>query len=344
MDPRTASSYGPGDRWEYIWSHREELLQVARSRSMSPEDAEDAVQEAMLSAIKNQGVRYDRMGAWLRAVTVRLCVARQRQVVREAELSRRPVLAPVEPVPVEEAECDRAEARWLVDRGMELPARQAEVLRLKSQDLDVQEVARKMGLSYQAAESLLARARRTMRDVLARSLALGVTVWLWVRRSPYADAVQSAAATSTAMTLTVVGLALPAGSSSQPDGPRPAAVVARGGPEPEHPVTRGSREAAGRAVSAVPHRTGKPAEVAPAPEAGDPPGGPVLTVLPGASVSVRTSAVTPLSMPSLPPNDFASPALSTATAWSGKTALVPEAPSALSAGVSVAPRTVELLP
>lgn len=206
----------PGDeRWRRMWSHREQLLKVARRRSMSVEDAEDAVHEAMLRAGENPNIDDERLAAWLTTVTMRLCVDRYRQLNREAEVSNRPALAPSAPVPVEEVVCDRAEAKWLARRSESLPARQAEALRLKSEDLDVDQVATQMGLSYEATESLLARARRAMRSSLAGTLALAV--WL-VRGRPEAGSAHAVALASTAVTLAALGIALP--YSDEEDRPR----------------------------------------------------------------------------------------------------------------------------
>lgn len=80
------------DRWQRMWSHREQLLKVARRRSMSPEDAEDAVHEAMLRAAERPDLDDERLGGWLTTVTMRLCVDRYRQVNREAEVHRSPTL------------------------------------------------------------------------------------------------------------------------------------------------------------------------------------------------------------------------------------------------------------
>ncbi|MGW1801855.1 sigma-70 family RNA polymerase sigma factor [Streptomyces sp. NPDC001984] len=196
------------DRWQRMWSHREQLLKVARRRSMSPEDAEDAVHEAMLRAAERPDLDDERLGAWLTTVTIRLCVDRYRQVNREAEVHRSPTLTAPGPVPVEEAVCDRAEARWLAVRSGELPARQAEALRLKSEGLDVGQVAVRMGLSYRTVESLLARARRTLRNSLAGTL--GLALFLWGRGKLRAGGhTQAVAVTSTAATLVVAGFVLP---------------------------------------------------------------------------------------------------------------------------------------
>ncbi|MFD7401994.1 sigma-70 family RNA polymerase sigma factor [Streptomyces sp. NPDC059866] len=196
------------DRWERMWSHREHLLKVARRRSMSLEDAEDAVHEAMLRAAERPDLDDERLAGWLTTVTIRLCVDRYRQVNREAEVRTSPTLIAPGPVPVEEAVCDRAEARWLAVRSSELPARQAEALRLKSEDLDVGQVAVRMGLSYRTVESLLARARRTLRNSLAGTL--GLALFLWGRGRPRgASHAQAVAVAGTAATLAVAGFVLP---------------------------------------------------------------------------------------------------------------------------------------
>ncbi|MGI5135992.1 sigma-70 family RNA polymerase sigma factor [Streptomyces sp. CA-106110] len=216
------------DRWERMWSHREQLLKVARRRSMSLEDAEDAVHEAMLRAAERPDLDEERLGAWLTTVTMRLCVDRHRQVNREAEVRRSPTLIAPGPVPVDEAVCDRAEARWLAVRSGELPGRQAEALRLKSEDLDVGQVAVRMGLSYRTVESLLARARRTLRASLAGTL--GFALFLLGRgRQGLGGKVQTVAVTSTAATLVVAGFVLPntLDSSGGTHGPAPRPSASR---------------------------------------------------------------------------------------------------------------------
>ncbi|MFD4974176.1 sigma-70 family RNA polymerase sigma factor [Streptomyces sp. NPDC058424] len=212
------------ERWQRMWSHREQLLKVARRRSMSQEDAEDAVHEAMLRAAERPDLDDERLGAWLTTVTMRLCVDRYRQVNREAEVGRRPTLVAPGPVPVEEAVCDRAEAKWLAVRSGELPARQAEALRLRSEDLDVSQVAVRMGLSYRTVESLLARARRTLRASLAGTL--GLVLFLVGRGRLRGGGNAQAVVVASAATLAVAGFVLPyaldAGGNGNGPVPRPA--------------------------------------------------------------------------------------------------------------------------
>ncbi|UGY92271.1 sigma-70 family RNA polymerase sigma factor [Streptomyces gobiensis] len=205
------------ERWLRIWSHREQLLKVARRRSVSMDDAEDAVHEAMVRASERPHLDDERLGGWLTTVTIRLCVDRHRQLNRDAAVGSRSAHTVV--VPVEEAVCDRAEASWLARRSCDLPVRQAEALWLKAEDLDVGQVARKMGLNYRTVESLLARARRTLRNSLAGTLAL--TLWLIGRRPRTGGSgVQAMGAVSTVATLAVLGLALPS-SSPPPDSGKP---------------------------------------------------------------------------------------------------------------------------
>ena len=313
-----ADTAATDERWQRMWSHREQLLKVARRRSMSQEDAEDAVHEAMLRAAERPDLDDERLGAWLTTVTMRLCVDRHRQVNREAEVGRRPTLVAPGPVPVEEAVCDRAEAKWLAVRSGELPARQAEALRLRSEDLDVSQVAVRMGLSYRTVESLLARARRTLRASLAGTL--GLVLFLVERgRLRGGGNAQAVAVTSTAATLVVAGFVLPytldgggngnspalrppissdaqvpggqatgRGRASRTPAPKPSARAARGRtPSP----TRGMSLPLRVSAPSLPEAPASPLPKLPAPQV---PG--LRTAVPGLPTRPAASSV-----PSLPP-------------------------------------------
>jgi len=194
---------------------------------MNVDDAEDAVHEAMVRAAENANVDDARLGAWLTSVTIRLCVDRFRQLNREAEVYTRSARAAAGPATVEEAVCDQAEAKWLAGRSADLPIRQAEVLSLRAQGLDLAQISQHTGLSYQAVRSLLARARRALRAVLAATLVLAVWVWRG-RPRVVKEGAQTAALASVAVTLTVAGLALnapsEAGTEEAPP-PRPPYVT-----------------------------------------------------------------------------------------------------------------------
>jgi RNA polymerase sigma factor (sigma-70 family) len=292
-----AETRAADERWQRMWSHREQLLRVARRRSMSREDAEDAVHEAMLRAAERPDLDDERLAAWLTTVTMRLCVDRYRQVNREAEVRTSPTLVAPGPVPVDEAVCDRAEAKWLAVRSGELPARQAEALRLKSEDLDVSQVAVEMGLSYRTVESLLARARRTLRASLAGTLAF--VLFLFGRgRLRAGGKAQAVAAASTAATLAVAGFVLPyALNGGRPDtAPRPAAS-----PVPGAAATVRPDGAARTPAANARERSATSTEAAPSPDANDRSLLPLsVPPLPKASLSPVAAVPAVPSMPNLP--------------------------------------------
>ncbi|MGH3322821.1 MAG: sigma factor-like helix-turn-helix DNA-binding protein, partial [Streptomyces sp.] len=250
-------------------------------------------------------------------VTMRLCVDRYRQLNREAEVGSHSALAAPAPVPVEEVVCDRAEAKWLARRSRSLPTRQAEALRLKSEGFDVDQVATRMGLSYEATESLLARARRAMRSSLAGTLALAV--WL-VRGRPETGGAQVAAAASTAaVTLAVLGIALPySDGGDRPRSPqvsRPEAVEEpareRGRDEPAPPPrstarpddgpTRlpGPRKPLSAATSLVPKLS--------APATPEVPAVPAVPTVPSRQLDVKLPTVKPTPARPAVPTDAGAP-------------------------------------
>ncbi|MGW5482023.1 sigma-70 family RNA polymerase sigma factor [Streptomyces sp. NPDC004008] len=314
----SADTAAADERWQRMWSHREQLLKVARRRSMNQEDAEDAVHEAMLRAAERPDLDDERLGAWLTTVTMRLCVDRHRQVNREAQVGSRPTLVTPGPVSVEEAVCDRAEAKWLAVRSGELPARQAEALRLRSEDLDVSQVAVRMGLSYRTVESLLARARRTLRASLAGTL--GLVLFLVGRgRLRGGGNAHAVAVTSTAATLAVAGFVLPyaldAGRNGNSPAPRPtvssdAQVLhgeaagrgsAPGTPTPSHPTPgawgRTPSPTGGKSLTDV---SAPPLPELSAPQVPQVPEVPNVAGLPTAVPGLRTRSAAS-SLPSLPP-------------------------------------------
>lgn len=244
MERETGSCEGPVDgsdaRWQRIWSEREQLLKVARRRSVCLEDAEDAVHEAMVRAWERPDLDESRVGAWLTTVTMRLCMDRRRQVSRETDVHSLSSAATPQSS-VEEAVCDRLEANWLAQRSSELPPRQAHALWLKSSNLDVAQVAEEMGLSYRTVESLLARGRRTMRRLLAGALAFGGWHWLTGRARTGGGAMATGVA-STAATLTMLGLLPPGDTPREADGPRPG-TTRPVTPPAEHPDGSGASDA-----------------------------------------------------------------------------------------------------
>lgn len=163
-------AHAPVTRWVHSWASRQMLMGVARRCGFSVEDAEDAVQEVMLRAAEHPEVADDRLQAWLCTVTVRLCMDGHRRRAAEA---RRWVRASARAAVqqrgqfLEDEVCERAEAAWIVSRAPDLlPPRQVRALWLAAEGCTVQQVASHLGVHRRAAESLLARARRTLRTAL----------------------------------------------------------------------------------------------------------------------------------------------------------------------------------
>jgi RNA polymerase sigma factor (sigma-70 family) len=161
-------------RWLRAWGSRALLLRVARRHGVSREDAEDVVQEAVLRAVEHPEIPDEQLRAWLVVVTTRLCLDEHRRRVREVKRWERQSAHAMVQQPgqyLEDEVCDRSEADWVTSLAAELlPSRQAQALRLAAAGCDVQQVASQLGVRYRAAESLVARGRRTLRTAVSAGL------------------------------------------------------------------------------------------------------------------------------------------------------------------------------
>jgi RNA polymerase sigma factor (sigma-70 family) len=165
------SARGPRSSWEQLAEHRDVLLQTARRHAPSAEAAEDAVQEALARAAAHwDTLDQARLGAWLNAVTLRICADQHRE--RSTERRHLPRLLPAS-IAVDPGDLvsERLEDAWLVQKVRELPARHREVLHAIAEQGTVPAAAHSLGMSRQATESLLKRARAVMRSRLAATLA-----------------------------------------------------------------------------------------------------------------------------------------------------------------------------
>ncbi|MGH4027218.1 MAG: RNA polymerase sigma factor [Pseudonocardiaceae bacterium] len=164
-------------RWVQIWGSRRLLMGVARQCGCPVGDAEDVVQEAMLRAAEHPEISEDRLRGWLCVVTQRLCMDGHRRRAAEARRWERTSVQAAVQLPgqyFEEEVCERSEAAWMASLASEvLPPRQVQALWLTAAGYDVAQVAAHLGVRYRAAESLLARGRRTLREVLLTSLGVG---------------------------------------------------------------------------------------------------------------------------------------------------------------------------
>jgi RNA polymerase sigma-70 factor (ECF subfamily) len=134
------------------------------------DEADDVAQEAFLR-IWNIAPKWRRGEArfdtWLHRVTLNLCYDRLRRHRETTVSDDLPEQADVAPLPDERIEAAHANER-IATALAKLPARQREALVLQYyQELPNADAAALMGVSVDALESLLARARRNLRAALA---------------------------------------------------------------------------------------------------------------------------------------------------------------------------------
>lgn len=159
-------------RWQLVLPHRPYLVRIAVSRGMSPEDAEDCAQEAMVRCVGFATLDESRVVEFLAITTMRLCVDRHRALTHDAKVGLKLVPWYVDEPSPEDAACDRSEAAWVASHLADLPESQRLALAAKADGLSCQEIAARMGLSYKAVESLLSRARAYVRAAVASAWVL----------------------------------------------------------------------------------------------------------------------------------------------------------------------------
>ncbi len=147
--------------------HLGPLTRFATRMLGEPSDAEDVAQEAFVRLWKQAGSWTPRasVSTWLYRVAHNLCVDRLRS--RRVRAAASPgELRPVEPEPGAEME-QRQTEHAVRDALAELPVRQRAAISLVYyQELRNHEAAEVMGVHIDALESLLARARRKLRERL----------------------------------------------------------------------------------------------------------------------------------------------------------------------------------
>ncbi len=145
------------------------LLALAQRMLGERNEAEDVAQEALLAIWRHAGrwqpgrARFD---TWLHRVAMNLCHDRLRRR-REQPVEMAP--DSIDPGPLPDAALHLAHGSALVERALQsLAARQREAIVLTYyQELPNVEAATAMDISVEALESLLARARRRLRTILA---------------------------------------------------------------------------------------------------------------------------------------------------------------------------------
>ncbi|MGF2947350.1 RNA polymerase sigma factor SigM [Mycobacterium sp. Lab-001] len=165
-DAELLAAHVAGDRHafsELFLRHRRQLHRLARLTTRSAEDAEDALQDAMLSAHRGAGAfRHDAaVGSWLHRIVVNACLDR----LRRAKSRPTAPLEDVYPVPDRTAQVDTA---IVVHKAlMRLPVEQrAAVVAVDMQGYSIADTARLLGIAEGTVKSRCARARVRLAELL----------------------------------------------------------------------------------------------------------------------------------------------------------------------------------
>jgi RNA polymerase sigma-70 factor, ECF subfamily len=158
-DAELLAAHVAGDRHafaELFHRHQRQLHRLARLTTRTPEDAEDALQDAMLSAHRGAGsFRFDAaVGSWLHRIVINACLDR----LRRAKAHRTVPLDDIYPVADRTAQVETA---ILVQRAlMRLPVEQrAAIVAVDMQGYSIADTARLLGVAEGTVKSRCARAR-----------------------------------------------------------------------------------------------------------------------------------------------------------------------------------------
>ncbi len=135
-------------------------------------DVEDTVQEVFMSALKNISTfrRDASLGTWLFRIAVNECHRQQRKRLLRLRLWKSEPAARIAPSAATPT-LDRETCAQVRAAVAELPARDREVVVLRHlEDLPIPEIAHILGLSRNAVEVRLTRARQRLRATLSRWL------------------------------------------------------------------------------------------------------------------------------------------------------------------------------
>jgi RNA polymerase sigma-70 factor (ECF subfamily) len=166
---------------QVVMAHTPRMLSVARRLMRNETDAQDAVQDAFLSAFKAIGAFAggSSLSTWLHSIIVRACLMKLRSRRRHAETPIddllpqftadghrvHPGAAWSEPL---ENVVQRGESRALVRECIErLPEAHRTILLLRDiEEYDTEETARLLGVSRSVVKTRLHRARQALRTLL----------------------------------------------------------------------------------------------------------------------------------------------------------------------------------
>jgi RNA polymerase sigma factor (sigma-70 family) len=140
------------------------VQRFARTLCSTPEDAEDAAQEALIVLYRRIGTlrATAALGSWMFSIVRNECIRRSRLALS------RPASSPMTELSAEDAALARLEVERIVDSIAGLPPEQRAVLVLRDiQGLSGAATAQALGLSRAAMKSRLHRGREALRAQLA---------------------------------------------------------------------------------------------------------------------------------------------------------------------------------
>ena len=157
------------ERWMAAHALRGQLERVARRQGLTEAEAQDVASETILRAARHAELDLDRLHSWATVVVRHLAVDVLRQRPSRTVLGRLHCQEPVAAVPSGRVD-DAAEARWVATVVRRLPIRQRLVLEQRAAGHPPRDIARRLGTSDIAVESLTSRGRSTVRRALTATL------------------------------------------------------------------------------------------------------------------------------------------------------------------------------
>lgn len=165
-DAELLTAHSTGDRRAFAQlfaRHHRQLYRLALLTSLSPEDADDALQDAMLSAHRSAGsFRYDAaVRTWLHRIVLNACLDRMRRAKARPTVPIRDVFS------IPDRTC-QVETAIVVQRAlMVLPIPQrAAVVAVDMQGHSIAEAARLLGVPEGTVKSRCARGRARLARLL----------------------------------------------------------------------------------------------------------------------------------------------------------------------------------
>ena len=165
-DAELLAAHVAGDRYafaELFHRHQRQLHRLARLTTRSPEDAEDALQDAMLSAHRCAGsFRHDAaVHSWLHRIVVNACLDRLRRV------KGRPTIPLEDVYPVADQTVQIETAIVVQQALMRLPVEQrAALVAVDMQGYSIADTARMLGVAEGTVKSRCARGRARLVQLL----------------------------------------------------------------------------------------------------------------------------------------------------------------------------------